>query len=71
MPSPSLTNALKSFGNHILLMTTEIRISTPFCQQLGMRAFFNDCSMIEKHNLIGIANGGKAMSDHQCGPSLN
>ena len=43
-------------------------VGTGFGEKLGMGSLFDDASVLQNQNTIGVFDGGKPMGDHQHGP---
>src|ERR1700722_16136965 len=64
----SLTGRQKEIGFEAVLLVVKFAVSPGKRIQRSMRAALDDFSALDHQNLIGAANGGKAMSDHKCSP---
>ena len=53
--------------NGIVLSRDHVGVLAAESQQRLMRAFFEDLSVVDDNNLVGIFDGGKTMSDHESG----
>ena len=48
-------------------MAAEGGVGTALGDKFCMSASFNDTTVIEKNDLVGLTDGGKAMGDDECG----
>src|SRR5262245_17331906 len=54
----------------VVLLVVELAVPATMSEQFGMRAALNDLAVFEDENLIGAANRGQTMCDHERGPAM-
>ena len=60
-------NSVKSMSDKFRV---KLRVMAAGDQQLVMRAAFDDFSVLEHENLVGVTHGGKPVGDDEAGPPL-